>query len=387
MLRCSRPEPMDTRTIERQSILNARHRELGSALDGELWNQMALPWRYRTDPHEEVIATRTRAALYDVSALNIIHVRGPDAQDVLNRLVCVDVARLMPGSARLGAEVDEEGALTDDIMLMRDSPDAFRVSHGSGGTPAALATLASGQRVTIEPDRDVHVLSLQGPASLRLLAPHCPAPLAELGTMNHLSTALFGFAVVIGRGGYSGERGYEIYCASRDAVRIWDTILQIGAPAGVVAASWSALELTRVEAALLFYPFDMPEGDTTPWEVNMHWAVDLDKTADYIGKKAVLRLRGRERFRQAGLAVEHTDAVPAGSEIFIGRDKVGLVTSSSYSRFLMQSLATVHLAPSATHLGTRVSVRSEGIETPATVVRTPFYDPLRLRTHPEGRGR
>src|SRR5438876_127418 len=215
MLRCSRPEPMDTRTIERQSILNARHRELGSALDGELWNRMALPWRYRTDPHEEVIATRTRAALYDVSALNIIHVRGADAQDVLDRLVCIDVARLMPGSARLGAEVDEEGALTDDIMLMRDSPDAFRVSHGSGG-----------------------------------------------------------------------------------------------APAGLVAASWSALELTRVEAALLFYPFDMPEGDTTPWELNMHWAVDLDKTADYIGKKAVLRLRGRERFRQAGLAVEHTDAVP-----------------------------------------------------------------------------
>ncbi len=131
----------------------------------------------------------------------------------------------------------------------------------------------------------------------------------------------------------------------------------------------------------------MPEGDTTPWELNMHWAVDLDKTADYIGKKAVLRLRGRERFRQAGLAVEHTDAVPAGSEIFIGRDKVGLVTSSSYSSFLMQSLAMVHLAPSATHLGTRVSVRSEGIERPATVVRTPFYDPLRLRTHPEGRGR
>ncbi len=140
---------MDTRTIERQSILNARHRELGSALDGELWNRMALPWRYRTDPHEEVIATRTRAALYDVSALNIIHVRGADAQDVLNRLVCIDVARLMPGSARLGAEVDEEGALTDDIMLMRDSPDAFRVSHGSAAaTRASAATKSTVRRVT-----------------------------------------------------------------------------------------------------------------------------------------------------------------------------------------------------------------------------------------------
>jgi glycine cleavage system T protein (aminomethyltransferase) len=378
---------MDTRTLSRQSKLNERHRELGSTLDGDRWNHMPLPWHYRTDPHEEVIATRTRAGLYDVSALNILNVRGPDAQDVLNRLVCIDVARLKPGTARLGAEVDQEGALVDDIMLMRDGPEAFRVSHGSGATPASLAELASGQRVTIEPDRDVHVLSLQGPASLVVLTPHCVSPFVELGYMSHVSTALFGRPVVIGRGGYSGERGYEIYCASGDAVRIWDALLETGASAGVMAASWSALELTRVEAALLFYPFDMPEGDTTPWEVNMHWAVDTQKTGDYIGKKAVLRLRGRERFRQAGLAVDHSEAVPAGSEIFIGRDKVGIVTSSSYSRYLMQSLAMVHLAPSATHLGTRVSIHSHGTERTATVVRTPFYDPLRLRTHSQGRER
>jgi aminomethyltransferase len=378
---------MDTRTLSRHSILSERHRQLGSALDGELWNHMALPWRYRTDPHEEVIATRTRAALYDVSALNILTVRGPDAQDVLNRLVCIDVTRLKPGTARLAAEVDLEGALTDDVMLIRDGPDAFRVSHGSGATPASLAQLAVGKRVTIEADRDVHVLSLQGPASLAVLAPHCASALQELGYLSHIHTTLFGRAVVIGRGGYSGERGYEIYCASMDAVFVWDTLLEIGADAGIVPASWSALELTRVEAALLFFPFDMPEGDTTPWEVNMHWAVDLQKTADYTGKKAVLRLRGRERFRQAGLAVEHGEAVPAGSEIFIGRDKVGVVTSSSYSRYLMQSLAMVHLVPSATHLGTRVWIRCHGTERAATVVRTPFYDPLRLRSHPEGRGR
>jgi aminomethyltransferase len=101
---------MDTRTLSRHSVLNERHRRLGSALDGDRWNHMPLPWRYRTDPYDEVIATRTRAALYDVSALNLLNVRGPDAQDVLDRLVCIDVTRLKPGTARLGAEVDPEGA-------------------------------------------------------------------------------------------------------------------------------------------------------------------------------------------------------------------------------------------------------------------------------------
>lgn len=369
--------------MQRNSILNERHRQLGSQLDGDTWNGMPIPWSYRSDPHEEVIATRTRAALYDVSALNIVHVSGPDAEAVLDRLVAIDVTRLKPGTARLGAEVNEQGALVDDIMLIRDAADRFRISHGSGATPQTLEALAAGRRVKVERDLDVHVLSLQGPLSLDVLAPHVGGNLAALPYFHHFQTTLFGRPVTIGRGGYSGERGYEVYCASGDAVFLWDSILEAGKAHGVIPASWNALELTRVEGALLFYPFEMPEGDTTPWEVNMDWAVDLDKPGDYIGKAAVLNLRGRERIKQAGMLVEHHAAVEAGAPVFAGSKQVGVVTTASYSRLLMQSLAMVHLLPAFSNLGTRLSIRSGSTELPAMVVRTPFYDPLRLRTHPE----
>lgn len=369
--------------MQRNSILNERHRQLGSQLDGDTWNDMPIPWRYNRDPHEEVVATRSRAALYDVSALNIVKVQGADAEAVLDRMVTIDVTRLKPGTARLAGEVNEQGALVDDIMIIRDAPDRFRLSHGSGRTPQNLAELAQGKRISVEPDRDVHILSLQGPLSLEVLAPHTPAKLAELPYFNHIETTLFGIPVILGRGGYSGERGYEVYCAAKDAVKIWDSILEVGKPFGVIPASWTALDLTRVEGALLFFPFEMPEGDTTPWEVNMDWAIDLDKKGDYTGKQAVLAARGRERVKQAGLIVDHSDAVEAGSEIYNGTDKVGVVTTASYSRLLMQSLAMVHLTPRMTALGTRLTIKSAGGDRSATVVKTPFYDPLRLRTHPE----
>lgn len=371
--------------MTRHSVLDERHRQLGSKLDGDTWNGMPIPWRYRSDPHDEVVATRTRAALYDVSALNIVNVSGPDAEALLDRLLTIDVTRLAPGSARLGGEVDEDGALVDDIMVIRDAADRFRLSHGSGATPRTLARLAAGRQVTVEPDLDAHVLSLQGPLALQVLAPHTPADLAALPYFHHLATTLFGKPVVLGRGGYSGERGYEIYTSSRDAVMLWDAVLEAGRSAGVMPASWTALDLTRVEAALLFYPFEMPEGDTTPWEVNMDWAVDLDKPGDYIGKAAVLRLRGRERVKQAGVVVQHAAAVEAGARIFVGGDEVGVVTTASYSRYLMQSLAMVHLQPRHSRLGTRVAIRDAQGEFEGVVVRTPFYDPLRLRTQPEGR--
>lgn len=371
---------MDQRTITRNSILNVRHKELGSDLEGETWNGMPIPWSYHTDPNDEVVAVRTCAGLYDVSALNIVNVSGPDALGILDQLVTIDVTKLTPGTSRLAAEVDESGALVDDIMVICDAEDQFRVSHGSGATQDTLATLAAGKDVSIEQDFDVHILSLQGPKSLEVLNPEVDFDLGALPYFKHQETTLFDRKVILARGGYSGERGYEVYCEAKDAVFLWDIILEKGKPYGVIPASWDSLDLTRVEANLLFFPFDMPEGDTSPWEVNMDWCVDLNKAGDYIGKKAVLDLKGKERVKQAGLICMTDSVVEVGSKIYLESKEVGVVTSSSYSKYLMQSLAMVHLIPEASALGTTLVI---GDDIPAFVTKTPFYDPMRLRTHPK----
>ncbi len=369
--------------MARNSILNDRHRALGSKLDGDTWNDMPIPWSYNTDAHDEVVAVRSAAGLYDVSALNIVNVSGPDAEKVLDMLVCKDVTKLTPGTSVLAAEVDETGALCDDIMIIRDSATEFRVSHGSGKTPEQLKKLSAGKNVKIEADLDVHILSLQGPKSLAILAPHVSFDLAKLPYFKHENSVLFGKDVVIARGGYSGERGYEVYCKAKDAVELWDKILEVGKPFGAIPASWNSLDLTRVEAALLFFPFEMPEGDTTPWEVNMGWGVDLDKQGDYVGKAAVLASRGKERVKQAGLICRSNSAVEAGAKILKDGKEVGVVTSASYSRYLMLSLAMVHLKPEFTAIGTALEVAGSKGNVKAYVAPTPFYDPMRLRTHPQ----
>ncbi|MPS49360.1 aminomethyltransferase family protein [Methylobacillus sp.] len=368
--------------MSRNSILNERHRALGSKLDGETWNDMPIPWSYDTDVHDEVVAVRSRAGLYDVSALNIVNVTGPDAERAVDRLVARDITRLKPGHSLLAAEVNEAGAICDDIMVIRDAANSFRISHGSGATKQQLAKAAEGLDVKVEPDLDAHILSLQGPKSLSVLKPLVAFDLDELAYFQHKQTQLFGKTVYIARGGYSGELGYEIYCRAEDAVLLWDEILKAGEPFGVIPASWNSLELTRIEAALLFFPFEMIEGDTTPWEVNMAWGVDIDKPGDYIGKAAVLASRGKERFRQVGLICRAATAVEAGAAIYHEGRQVGVITSASYSRYLMQSLALAHIAPALAVNGTAVEVKGKAASWPAYVAPTPFYDPLRLRTHP-----
>ncbi|MFG1239226.1 aminomethyltransferase family protein [Xanthobacter autotrophicus DSM 597] len=371
---------MTSATILRQSILNDRHRDLGSKLE-ESWNDMAIPQHYATDPYVETETVRTRAGLFDVSALKIIDIGGPDALAFLNKLLTADIAKIPAGRSMISSIVDDEGGLIDDVLVYVDGDGTFRLSHGGGALEEALPVVAEGFDVTFARDNDVHILSLQGPLALDILSPHTPMDLKALPYFGHGKTTLFDIPVSLARGGYSAERGYEVFCAAKDAVFLWDKILEVGKPFGAMPVSWDCLDIVRVEGSLLFFPFDMPHKDTTPFEVLMDWSVDLSKP-DFRGKAALLARKGTERTHQAGLEVLAAKAITPGAKIFKDGAEVGVVNSTTYSRHLMKSLALVSLRPDVTALGTALTVTDGDESFEATVVRTPFYDPMRLRTHP-----
>lgn len=370
-------------TTTRTTALESRHRALGSDLE-QSWNGLPIPQNYSTNAYDEVASTRYQAGLIEVSGLRIVNVSGPDALAFLNYLLTTDVSKAAPGDSHISNTVNDAGALIDDVLVYVNGPNDYRISHGGGVFDQALKEYAPKYNVKVEPDNDVHILSLQGPVALEVLAPHTPADLASLGYFKHVKTTLFGKPVVLARGGYSGERGYEAFTSRADAGFIWDSILEAGKAKGVVPASWTCLDIVRVESGLLFFPFDMPHGDTTPWEVRADWTIDLNKP-DFRGKAALAASKGKERSFITGLEVDSADAVTPGAKIYAGGKDVGVVTSTCYSQHLMKSLAMAQIAPSHTALGTAVEIKDGDKTLNATVVRMPFYDPLRLRTHPQAR--
>lgn len=367
-------------TITRQSALEKRHRDLGSTLSNS-WNGMALAQSYASDPYDEIAATRYRAGLIDVSALNIVNVSGPDATGLLNYLLTSDISKMRPGESHISNVVNAEGGIIDDVLLYCDGQNAYRISHGGGGLFDALHAFKKDRDVSIQQDRDVHILALQGPASLNILAPHTNIDLGELAYFRHATGKLFGRSVSIARGGYSGEHGFEVFCTAADVGAIWDSILDAGRSHGIMPVSWDCLDIGRVEAGLLFFPCEMPLANTTPWEVRADWSVDLSKP-DFRGKDALVKSRGSERSFVTGVEVDSEASVTAGSAVTSGGKKVGVITSATFSKHLMKSLALAQIEPEFTALGTSLLVEEKGKSLKATVVRMPFYDPLRLRTHP-----
>lgn len=365
----------------RQSVLNDRHIALGADMTTTSWNDMPIPQNYATDPYDEVTVIRSKAGLIEVTALKILNVTGPDALKFLNYFLTSDISKAKTGDSHISNIVNADGALIDDVLVYVDGPNEYRLSHGGGALEEALPAVASKFDVSVKRDNDVHILSLQGPVALEVLAPHTPLDLAALPYFNHAKTTLFGKSVSLARGGYSAERGYEVFCSAADAHFIWDKILEVGKEKGVIPVSWASLDIVRVEGGLLFFPFDMTHGDTTPWEVKADWTVDLSKP-DFVGKSALAAKKGKERSFITGLEVDSDRAIEPLSKITVGGKQVGVVTSTTYSKHLMKSLAMAQIEPGYTKLGTEVVVHDKG-EWPATVVRMPFYDPLRQRTHPK----
>lgn len=371
---------MNTHVYSRQSVLNDRHRALGTQFESS-WNDMPIPQRYATDPYFETEAVRYRAGLFDVTSLRLIDVTGKDALAALEELLTSNISKLGPGKSAISNIVDENGSLIDDVLVYCIGPDAYRLSHGGGTLEDVLPLVAKGRDVHFRKDNDTHILSLQGPKALEILAPHTPFDLAKLRYFEHAPTTLFGRQVTLARGGYSGERGYEVFCTAADAGFIWDSIVAAGKPFGAIPVSWACLDIVRVESGLLFFPFDMPEGDTTPWEAGVPWTVDLDKPS-FRGKEALVHRRGQERVAQVGIEIDYHEAIEPGAKLFKDGVEVGVVNSTTYSQHLMRSLALVHVKPAYAPFGTEFDVHSQAGVFKGRVVKVPFYDPLRLRTHP-----
>ncbi|MFO1146766.1 MAG: aminomethyltransferase family protein [Alsobacter sp.] len=368
----------------RRSPLAERHRALGSHLED--WNGMETAWTYTAsslaDEHE---AVRTRAAIMDVSGLRKVHLVGPHAHHVLQRATTRDVRKVYPGKSVYACMLNEGGKFTDDCILYRTGPNAWMIVLGSGTGYEELTRDVVGKNATLLFDDDLQDLSLQGPMAVDYLEPHVPG-IRQLPYFHHMQATLFGKPVMISRTGYTGERGYEIFCRSEDAVAIWDRIVEEGRPMGIIPASFTALDWLRVESYLLFYPYDNsqmypfadePPGDTL-WELGLQFTVSPGKTG-FRGAEEHARLKGRERFRIFGILADSDRPLDAGDLIFEGDRRVGVVTCGMVSRATGRSMAIARLDVAAARHGAPLTAKGSSTSCSAIAHALPFDDPQKTK--------
>ena len=342
---------------------------------------MGTAWTYANkDVAQDHVAIRTKAALMDVSGLKKLYLVGPHSSAILNAVTTRDVSKIYPGKSAYCCMLNDAGHFIEDGILYRMGPNAWLVVHGSGAGHETLTGYVTGRNAAMIVDDDLHDLSLQGPIAVDFLAKHVPG-IRNLNYFHHMPTTLFGRPVLISRTGYTGERGYELFCKAEDAPVIWDSVLSEGKSMGIVPACFTTLDYLRVESSLLFYPYDMsqmypfehdPPGDSL-WELGLDFTVSPGKTG-FHGGEAHTRLKGKERFKIFGLLIDGKQPADMGDAVYSRDQQVGVITCAMVSTLTGKSMAIARLdVPVAVH-GTRLEVRGKNVTGPAVAHALPFDD-------------
>jgi aminomethyltransferase len=340
----------------------------------------------------EYWACREKAVVMDLSPLRKWEVLGPDAERLMQLAVTRDIRRLAVGQVVYTAVCNETGGMIDDATVFRLGDDNFRFIGGDPYDGVWLKELAerSGLKVWVKPSTDqLHNVAVQGPASRDLMkeivwTPPTQPALDELKWFRFLVGRFGGYdgiPVVVSRTGYTGELGYEVFCHPDDGPAVWDAIWEAGQPHGLKPLGLEALDMIRIEAGLIFAGYEFDD-QVDPYEAGIGFTVKLDSEDDFVGKEALVERSQHPQRRLVGLELEGNETAGHGDEVWVGRRRVGVVTSGTRSPVLRKNVALCRMSVQYAELGTAVEVgKLDGLQKriPAEVVRFPFYDPDKTR--------
>ena len=338
------------------------------------------------DPVAEHIATRTAANMWDESPLRKWDIRGRDSLALCDALFTNDMSTLEIGQVRYGAICDEDGKMIMDGTVFRMADDHCLSITSYDSDLAWFRTVADQRSFEVEVDDrtpQMPHLQVQGPKVREVLGPITEG--ADLGALRYFRfltepVKVGGVSCWISRTGYSGELGFELYCAPEDAGALWHAVAQAGAPHGLRAVGLSAIETLRIESGLLFPDIDYFPHQTDPFEVRLQNVVKLDKPGEFVGRDALRAIaeQGTPRLLTT-LRIDGEEVPEYGATVTLAGSEVGIVRSPCMSPTFETVIAMAAIDRALCEVGQRVEVALGGGVAGATVAPFPLYDTEKRR--------
>jgi glycine cleavage system T protein (aminomethyltransferase) len=337
-------------------------------------------WRWPNefgDPIAEHRAVREDVGVWDESPLRKWDLRGADALRAADRVFTNDMLGLEVGQVRYGPFCDENGKMVGDGTVFKFADDHAWAITALDSDLDHINEVVRGMDVAIEPitERLPH-LQLQGPRSRDLLAGLTDADVASLRYFRFWpeTVQVGGVPVWVSRTGYSGELGYELFCAPEHAEDLWAAVTGAGArPYGL-----AAVETIRIESGLIFIGYDYFQHETDPFDMGLDKVIRLD-TEEFHGKPALAETATAPPRRFVTLAVEGSEPPEYGAAVTVDGGPAGTLTSPCESPTIGRVIGLAVLEAEHAAPGTKVDVALGDGTVSATVERLPIYDPEKKR--------
>ena len=349
------------------------------------------------DAHEEPTFKRSRAHDYiaaevkavreAVGAIEIANfakheITGPGAREFLDYVVAGRVPK--PGRLALTPLLTPKGKLYGDLTVACLDEETFMLLGSGAAQEMHRRWFEShlpdtGVSYKNRSD-DFHGMAISGPNSRELLSRICRDDVSSeaFKFLDIRQTFVGGVPVILTRVSFSGELGYEIYCAPQYQIKLFEEIEAAGADLGLKLYGGRALMSLRLEKNWGVWTLDF-RPDFTAAESGMDVFIKWDK--EFIGKQAALaeKEKGSEK-KLVTMTIDSQDLDVSNDEAILKDGKcVGYITSGGYAHYVGKSMALGYVPPDLAGNGTTLEVEINGEFYTAQIVEKPLYDANGLR--------
>jgi aminomethyltransferase len=357
--------PVEAGTLKRTPLYEA-HVDAGAKLVPFAGWEMPVEYDGIRAEHLRV---RSACGVFDVSHMGEIETEGPQAAELLQRLLSNDLSKIQVGGAQYSCLCREDGGVLDDLFTYRLADDRYLTVTNAANHERDLEWF---EAHAVEFEAEVRdridsfaMLAVQGPEARAIVSRITDGELPKRFRTSELSVA--GSPTLVCGTGYTGEDGVELLMRADDARTVWDALLGGGAaPAGL-----GARDTLRLEVNYCLYGNDLTE-ERTPIEAGLGWCVKED--TGFVGWEACRAVRERgpseilEPFVITGAGIPRQ-----GNRIVVGDQDVGEVTSGTMSPSLEVGIGMGYVRSDLAEPGTAIEIDVRGKSRPAEIRERPLY--------------
>lgn len=338
-----------------------------------------MPMQYGTGAIAEHRLVRSSAGLFDVSHMGQFSVTGEGAADWLERMVSAEIVSVQPNGSTYALLCREDGGVLDDLFIYRLA-DEWLIVANAANEQSDFAWLTvhlpgDGSVTLTNRSAEYAMFAWQGPRAIEVMDSVTGGSASAIERFSSNRGEIAGHQLTVGRTGYTGEDGVELFLANEAAETVWTAILaeaeRLGVEAGPIGLA--ARDSLRFEPGFALYGHELSTA-VTPVEARLTWACSLD--TPFIGRDAIYELKeaGPKR-KLATLRMVEKGVPREGCEILADGQEVGEVVSGMYAPTVDAYCANAFLLPEWAKRGTVVDVDIRGRRKRAEVVKRPLYKP------------
>jgi aminomethyltransferase len=324
---------------------------------------------------KEHLAVRQHMGMFDVSHMGEFWLTGVDATRFLSYVCTRPFEGLQNHRAQYCLLCNESGGIIDDIIVYRFDASKYWVVVNASNIQKDFQHLQKAAKAFNVSLQDVSektaLIAVQGPKAAELFS----KLIEGSDQLRYYSFMTTNNNWIVGRTGYTGEDGFEVFLPTSQALELWGELERHD----VVPIGLGARDTLRLEVGFPLYGHELSE-DLLPMETFSAFAVDLKN--NFMG---ATQSRTAPRYIPIAVLTKSPKPIRSGEKLFLNSQQVGWITSGSMSPMLRtgMGLALVN-ADTPLHTDSIFLLDSAGKPREAVRTQTPFVETSRVKRRAKG---